>query len=64
MFVGSEVKLPSWRDLAVKCGVDFDEMAIKPFTFPQLKALFESEKPFNMWEGAIRSGKTFYRWGG
>lgn len=59
MFVGSEVKLPSWRDLAVNCGVDFDEMAIKPFTFPQLKALFESEKPFNMWEGAIRSGKTF-----
>lgn len=59
MLVHPNKKLPSWRDLAEKIGMDLDSYRIKPFTFNQLKALFESEKPFNLWEGSIRSGKTF-----
>lgn len=54
-----EKKLPSWRELAKELGMDLDQFRIKPFTFNQLKALFESNKPFNLWEGSIRSGKTF-----
>lgn len=53
------VKLPSWDELAKELGMDLDSYRIKPFTFNQLTALFESEKPFNLWEGSIRSGKTF-----
>lgn len=54
-----EVKLPSWEELAKEIGMDLNAFRIKPFTHNQLKALFESEKPFNLWEGSIRSGKTF-----
>lgn len=54
-----EAVLPSWEELARECGMDLDNMRFKPFTMSQLKALFESEKPFNLWEGSIRSGKTF-----
>lgn len=57
--VHPEVSLPSWDELAKEIGMDLEQMRIKPFTMNQLKALFESEKPFNLWEGAIRSGKTF-----
>lgn len=59
MFVHPEAKLPSFRELAEKMGMDLDSYTIKPFSFPQLRALYESEKPFNLWEGSIRSGKTF-----
>lgn len=34
-------------------------LKIKPFSPNALKALAMSNKPFNLWEGAIRSGKTF-----
>jgi PBSX family phage terminase large subunit len=34
-------------------------LKIKPFSPNQLRALAMSNKPFNLWEGAIRSGKTF-----
>lgn len=54
-----EVKLPSWKELAESIGMDLEDFRIKPFTFNQMRALYESEKPFNLWEGAIRSGKTF-----
>jgi PBSX family phage terminase large subunit len=54
-----EVKLPSWSELAESIGMDLEDFRIKPFTFNQMRALYESEKPFNLWEGAIRSGKTF-----
>lgn len=57
--VHPEVKLPSWEELAKELGMNLDNMRVKPFTMNQLKALFESEKPFNLWEGSIRSGKTF-----
>lgn len=59
MLVHPEMRLPSWRELAEEIGMDLESYRIKPFTFNQLKALFESEKPFNLWEGSIRSGKTF-----
>jgi PBSX family phage terminase large subunit len=58
-FVHPEAKLPSFRELAKEIGMDLDQFRIKPFTFNQLRALFESDKPFNLWEGSIRSGKTF-----
>lgn len=54
-----EQKLTSWEEIAKELGMDLDSYRIKPFTHNQLKALFESEKPFNLWEGSIRSGKTF-----
>lgn len=38
---------------------EWENMKIKPFTPNQLRALAMSNAPFNLWDGSIRSGKTF-----
>lgn len=38
---------------------EWGEMKIKPFSPNQLRALALSTAPFNLWDGSIRSGKTF-----
>lgn len=37
----------------------WENLKIKPFTPNQLRALALSNAPFNLWDGSIRSGKTF-----
>ena len=38
---------------------EWEDMKIKPFTPNQMRALALSNAPFNLWDGSIRSGKTF-----
>jgi PBSX family phage terminase large subunit len=38
---------------------EWKSLAIKPFSPNQLRALTLSTAPFNLWDGSIRSGKTF-----
>lgn len=38
---------------------EWQSLAIKPFSPNQLRALALSTAPFNLWDGSIRSGKTF-----
>lgn len=38
---------------------EWEDMKVKPFTPNQLRALALSNAPFNLWDGSIRSGKTF-----
>ncbi len=38
---------------------NFKKLPIKPFSPNQLRALALSTAPFNLWDGSIRSGKTF-----
>lgn len=47
---------------AIKIDRNSDEwkaLKVKPFTPNQLRALALSTAPFNLWDGSIRSGKTF-----
>jgi PBSX family phage terminase large subunit len=38
---------------------EWEKMKVKPFTPNQMRALALSNAPFNLWDGSIRSGKTF-----
>ncbi|QFG05315.1 terminase large subunit [Bacillus phage 031MP004] len=42
-----------------KSSPQWKAMKVKPFSPPQMRALALSTAPFNLWDGSIRSGKTF-----
>ena len=42
-----------------KSSPEWQQLPIKPFSPNQLRALALSTAPFNLWDGSIRSGKTF-----